>query len=166
MRDLKNDPNYEIRYFEPGDASFIMETMMAPSLLALSPPGGSGEVEEVVKLWIAFARFRSSLIALYKGKPVGAGLLLLMPYLKVSHQALLSLCVAPGESDYTKSLIRNLLHLGKTHFRLEMVACELMGDHPYERDLKEEGFKEVFRQERFLKRGEEYFPRKMWEREC
>ncbi|MFS8563575.1 MAG: GNAT family N-acetyltransferase [Rhabdochlamydiaceae bacterium] len=76
-----------------------------------------------------------------------------MPYKKVAHHCLAKVIVDPKwqRQGIGSSLVRNLKHLAKNYFRLEMMDIEVFEGNPLIELLQKEGFHEVFRQEKFVK---------------
>jgi putative acetyltransferase len=54
------------------------------------------------------------------------------------------------------SMIRNLKHLAKSYFHLEMISTEVFEGNPIISLLLKNGFQEVFRQEKFVKEKDVY----------
>ena len=48
-------------------------------------------------------------------------------------------------------LVKNLKHLAKNYFHLEMIATEVFEGNPIIPLLKKNDFEEIFRQEKFVK---------------
>ena len=54
------------------------------------------------------------------------------------------------------ALIKNLKHLAKTYFHLEMISTEIFEGNPIVSVLKKNDFQEIFRQEKFVKTPDGY----------
>lgn len=123
---METPDDYDIRYSELSDLEPLTEWFSEPS--ACDPfPFTSDEKEEALKNWIGFSRFKASLTGVIGGKPCAVGTLFLMPYRKVAHHCSFYLMVDPAHrrKGVGTSLVRNLLHLAKTRFRLESVHVEI-----------------------------------------
>ena len=111
------------------------------------------EMEPALKNWIGFSKYKASLTGTWKGEPCAVGTLFLMPYLKVSHHCSFYLIVDPQHrrKGIGASMIRNLLHLAKTRFRLESVHVEIFEPSLLLSILQKLRFDLFARQENYLK---------------
>ena len=111
------------------------------------------EMEPSLKNWIGFSRFKASLTGLLYDAPCAVGTLFLMPYFKVSHHAAFYLIVDPQHrrKGIGTSMIRNLLHLAKTRFRLQSVHAEVFEPSPLLPILQAQEFEIFARQEDYVK---------------
>jgi putative acetyltransferase len=123
------------------------------------------EVEDAVQCWIGFCRYSCSLTATVNGEPCGIGTLFLMPYRKVAHHCLFKVIVDPKyqKQGVGTSLIKNLKHLAKNYFKLELMHIEVFEGNPLIPILKKLDFHEFARQERFVKEGDQYLTRVLLE---
>lgn len=144
---------HDIRYSLMTDISYLREWMGAPGVLEFFPMKTEKEIEDAIQCWISFCRFSSSLTATVQGVPVAIGTLFLMPYQKVSHHCLFKIIVDPKwqRKGIGASMVKNLKHLAKTYFRLEMLNIEVYEGNPLIEILARQGFYEVFRQPHFVK---------------
>lgn len=159
-------PGLELRYTIQEDTDALREWLSEPGVLKAFPMADAPEIEDSVKHWIGFARYKSSLTALYDGKPAGIATLCLMPYKKLIHQCLLSIIVG---KDYRNKgvgtvLINNLLHLAKTYFKIEVVYLEVYEGNPAVSLYRRFGFKECGLQKYFMKDNGEYIGKLIMER--
>ena len=111
------------------------------------------EMEPTLKNWIGFAKYKASLTGTWNGEPCAVGTLFLMPYLKVSHHCSFYLIVDPKhrKKGVGTSMVRNLLHLAKTRFRLESVHVEIFEPSQLLPILKKQNFEQFARQENYIK---------------
>ena len=125
------------------------------------PPSDDLELENFIRIWMGFCRYNATLTATYKSQPIGMGVLYLMPYRKVAHHCIFQLIVDPeyNRKGVGTSLVKNLRHLAKNNFRQEMIYTEIFDKSPLIPLLKKMDFEEFARQERYVKEGENYFPR-------
>lgn len=116
-------------------------------------PFGPKEKEDALKNWIGFSKFKASLTGLIDGVPCAIGTLFLMPYRKVAHHCSFYLIVDPKHrrKGIGTSMVRNLLNLAKTRFRLEAVHVETYEPSAVIPLLIKAGFQEIVRQENFVK---------------
>jgi putative acetyltransferase len=84
-----------------------------------------------------------------------------MPYRKVAHQALFKVVVDPKWQKHGvgETLIRNLKHLAKNYFQLDLIAIEVFEGNPILSILKKQGFEEIFRQDNYVKSGDKSLAR-------
>lgn len=143
----------QIRYTLPEDAAFMIEWLNDPKILRGFPLKTEAEIRDSVNFWISFYRYHSSLTAVYKGEVAGVATLVLNPYVKVSHHAMVSIIV--GEKFRNKgigtTLMNNLCHLAKNRFHLELLYLEVYDENPAISLYKRFGFVEVGRQKEFYK---------------
>ena len=153
--------NYDIRYTEEGDLSFLSQWVKNPSVLRWFPMSTEAEIDEALRCWIGFYRFRCSLTATSEGKPCAIATLFLMPYRKVAHHCLMKIAVDPTmhKKGIGSDLIKNIKHLAKNYFRLESVQVEVFEGNPLISLLERQGFSQVIRQEHYVKGPEGYLAR-------
>ncbi len=143
-------PNYDIRYSELSDLDSMNPWFSNP--VSCDPfPFSFDEKEEALKNWIGFARFKASLTGVIQDRPCAVGTLFLMPYRKVAHHCSFYLIVDPEHrrKGIGTSMVRNLLHLAKTRFRLESVHVELYEPSPLLPILQKLDFKILAIQEEY-----------------
>lgn len=157
-------PGFDIRYSVPEDLVYLQTWFQDPSACD-DFPFGEEEKEEALKNWIGFSKFHASLTGTVDNIPCAIGTLFLMPYRKVAHHCSFYLIVDP---DYRRkgigaSMLRNLLNLAKTRFRLESVHVEIYEPSLLAPLLTKLGFEMFVRQENFVKIGELRKARLLWE---
>jgi putative acetyltransferase len=153
-------PGFDIRYTGMEDFPYLQEWFKDPASLD-DFPFGMAEKEESLKNWIGFSKYKASLTALVGETPVAIGTLFLMPYRKVAHHCSFFLIVDPKtrRKGIGTSMVRNLLHLAKTRFKLESVHVEIYEPSLLLPILLKLGFEEQVRQENFIKIHGEGRPR-------
>jgi putative acetyltransferase len=165
--DITQDENYDIRYSRVTDISYLKKWMIDPRILQYLPFDyhQSQELEYFAKNWIGFSRYQASLTAVYNAHPCGIGTLFLMPYRKVAHMAMMYIVVDPlwQRKGIGSSLLKNLMHHARNHFKLELLNIEIMDNNPILSILKKNGFYEVFRQEKYFKVNGKYHARILME---
>ncbi len=151
MKSLPSD--YDIRYSVPEDLSALEAWFSDPLERRFFPFETDSETEESLKNWIGFSKFKASLTGLLGGKPCAIGSLFLMPYRKVSHHCSFFLIVDPEarRKGIGTSMVRNLLHLAKTRFKLKSVHAEVFEPSPLLPLLNKLQFEPFARQENFIK---------------
>lgn len=155
----------DIRYTHVQDAPHLRDWLLQPSVQKWFPVSEGQELEDAVNCWIGFSRFQSSLTVTLNNEPCGIGTLFLMPYRKVAHHCLFKLVVDPARhrQGIGRSLLKNLKHLAKNYFRLELMHIEVFDKNPLIHLLKEFDFHEFARQERFVKIDGEYLARVLFQ---
>ncbi|MDJ0651450.1 MAG: GNAT family N-acetyltransferase [Simkaniaceae bacterium] len=132
------------------------------------PVSSDKDVEAMAKNWLGFYRYGASLTATYKNQPVGVATLFLMPCRKAVHHCLVYFIVDPNHAGkgVGTSLIKNINHLGKNYFRFEWMNIEIFAGCPAISLIEKAGYKEVFKQEKFVKEKEGYLARYLYQRNC
>ncbi len=164
--DKENLSGVELRYTVAEDAEPLKEWLLEPGVLKGFPMLDLPEVEDSIKHWIGFAKYRSSLTATLEGKPVGLATLCLMPYRKLAHQCLISIIVA-GEvrgKGIGTTLLNNLIYLARDFFGIEVLYLEVYEQNPAISLYRRFGFKEIGNQKYFMKENGEYIGKIIMER--
>ena len=145
-------PDFDIRFSVQEDLPFLEQWFADPSACD-DFPFNLSEKEEALKNWIGFAKYKASLTGTVKDVPCGVGTLFLMPYRKVAHHCSFYIMVDPQHrrKGIGTSLIRNLLNLAKTRFRLESVHVEIYETSALLPVLLKLGFEQFARQENYMK---------------
>lgn len=144
--------DFDIRFSTLEDFDFLMRWFSEPGAtdgFGFSPD----EMEPALKNWIGFAKYKASLTGLWKGEPCAIGTLFLMPYRKVAHHCSFYLIVDPEHrrKGIGTSMVRNLMHLAKTRFRLEGIYLELFEPSPLLSLAERQGFHLFAKQEDFVR---------------
>ena len=166
MSELPKIDGLEMRYTITEDGEPLKNWLLEPGILRGFPMVDQQEVEDSVRHWISFSRFKSSLTATINGKACGIGTLCLMPYRKLAHQCLLSIIVS-GEmrgKGVGTQIMNNLLHLGKNYFGLEVIYLEVYEENPAISLYRRFGFKECGNQKCFMKEDGQYVGKIIMER--
>ncbi len=156
----------EIRYSSLDDGPHLKEWLEEPGILQGFPMADPPEVEDSVKHWIGFAKYKSSLTATLDGKPCGVATLCLMPYRKLAHQCLVSIIVskeARGKGVGTL-LMNNLIYLAKESFGVEVLYLEVYEGNRAITLYERFGFRQIGFQKHFMKENGEYIGKIIMER--
>ena len=159
-------PGFDIRYTTQDDAKYLLEWLSDPMTLRYFPMREPAEIEDSVNRWIGFSRFKSSITAMVDGEPVGLATLYLQAYRTLAHQCEFGLIVSPkyrGKGIGTH-LMRNILHLAKSYFNIEVLHLQVHGENPAINMYKKFGFSEFGRQTRWGKDGGTFLTRVLMER--
>lgn len=154
-------PGFDIRYTTLTDTPHLINWLKADGMLHWFPMSSEKEMLDAATCWIGFSRFSSSLTATIHGTPCGIGTLFLMPYRKVAHHCLFKIIVDPAHQrkGVGSSLLKNLKHLAKNYFNLELMHIEIYEGNPILHLLKQFEFHEFARQERYVKKENGYLAR-------
>ncbi len=146
-------PGYDIRYMHLQDASYLREWLLFPGMLHHFPMSDEKEVDDMVQSWMGFCRYNCGLTAVINDIPCAMGVLFLMPYRKVAHHCIFNMIVDPKwqKQGIGKSLLKNLKHLAKNYFRVELMLIDIFVDNPLHSLLEKQGFCEIVRQEDYVK---------------
>lgn len=156
--------DFDIRFTEEQDLAYLEQWFLDP-LASDDFPFGFEEREPALKNWIGFYKYKASLTGLIGNQPIALGTLFLMPYKKVAHHCSFYLIVDPEHrrKGVGTSMVRNLLHLAKTRFRLDSVHVEIYEPSPMQPLLKKLGFELFARQENYVKMEQCYRARLLLE---
>ncbi len=162
---ITDDKAFDVRYSRELDGMPLKSWLEDLTVRKEFPIKTDQELNSFLPNWIGFYRFKSCLSATYEDKVVGVGTLLLMPYRKLLHHCLMYIAVDPnwqGKGVGT-ALVRNLKHLAKSYFHLEIMYAEIYSGCKLESILKKQGFEETLRQEKYVKDGQDYRARVVME---
>jgi RimJ/RimL family protein N-acetyltransferase len=164
--DLQPIPGFDVRYTENEDAQYLAKWFAEPGMLRWFPMTEEPEIEDSVRRWISFARYKCSLTALIDGVPCGIATLYLQPYRKLIHQCEFGIIVS---NEYRNRgvgshLLRNLMHLAKTYFKIEVLHLTVYMENPAIHLYKRFGFREFGRQTHWIKDNGVYSGRLFMER--
>jgi len=153
MKNITESGEYDLRFSEQGDEHHLLEWFKWPGMSENFPFETQREREIFTKNWASFFRYKCALTAVYKGKVVGMAVLFLMPYKKVSRHGMLYFIVDPRvqRKGVGSSLIKNIIHLGKTRFALERIYLDVYEGSNAKPFLEHCGFTEVLFQEKVVK---------------
>lgn len=148
-----NDPTLEIRYSDLSDERYMKQWLIEPGITRWFPVHDDTEIDDAVRRWIAFSRYKCSLTAVKDGTICGVATLYLQPYRKLAHQCEFGIIIAPeyrGKGIGT-TLMRNLMHLAKTRFHIELLHLQVYAENPAIRLYERLGFTEFGRQAGWIK---------------
>lgn len=164
--DIRPVPGFDIRYTEPSDAQYLTKWFSEPGILRWFPMTEPPEIEDSVRRWISFSRYKCSLTGLMEGEPCGIATLYLQPYRKLVHQCEFGIIVGEGfrNKGIGGQMLRNLMHLAKTYFSIEVLHLQVYAENPAIHLYKRFGFREFGRQTHWLKDRGVYAGRVFMER--
>lgn len=145
-----------IRPTEEKDAGPLHAWFSKGDILQWFPMLDELEIEDAVRIWMAYAKIGASLTAELNQEPVGLALLYVQPYQKLAHQCLLSIIVSPDHrgQGIGKKLMQALMQHGKEKFHLEMLHLEVYDGNPAIHLYRKMGFTEFGAQKHFIKEGQ------------
>lgn len=148
---------YDIRYTESDDAPHLKRWLTDPSVDRWFPMCDEVEINDAVHRWIYFAQYRCSLTASVNGTPIGIATLYLQPYKKLAHQCEFGIIIDENyrNKGIGQDLLRNLIHLAKNTFKIEVLHLMVYADNPAKRLYERMGFKEFGYQSRWIKDGDD-----------
>lgn len=157
--------DFDIRYTNLKDTNFLHGWLSGSEMMHWFPPSDEQELENFIRVWMSFARYSSSITAIYKGTPIGMATLFLTPFRKVSHHCMTLIIVDPKyqRQGVGKALLKNLKHLAKNYFHLELIHMEVFENNPALPLLEEMGFKQIAFHEAYVKEGDRYYARLVME---
>lgn len=158
----------DVRYTEMSDAPYLLEWLKEPEVSRWFPMHDGVEIEDAVNRWISFSRYKCSLTATMHGKPCGITTLYLQPYRKLAHQCEFGIIVGASlrGMGIGGQLIKNLMHLAKNYFHIELLHLQVYDKNPAIKLYKRWGFVEFGRQEKWLREAPgDYRARIFMERE-
>lgn len=143
----------DIRYTEMSDAPHLKEWLSDPNVNTWFPMDDAAEIDDAVMRWVSFSRYRCSLTAVQDGVPCGIVTLYLQPYRKLAHQCEFGIIVAPGyrNKGIGSDLLKNLIHLAKEYFHIELLHLQVYAKNPAIRLYKRFGFVEFGNQTHWIK---------------
>jgi RimJ/RimL family protein N-acetyltransferase len=143
---------HDIRWSQMEDLPHLEKWFLTPETCN-AYPFGFEERGDALKNWIGFSRYRASLTATIDNTPCAIGTLFLMPYKKVAHHCSFYLIVAPEHrrKGIGRSMVRNLIHLAKSQFRLESIHAEIFEPSVMVPLLKQLNFETFATQENYIK---------------
>lgn len=141
--DANKIPGFDIRYTELTDGKYLKKWLVDPAVGRWFPMADEIEVDDATGRWVGFCRYKCSLTAVIDDVPVGLATLYLQPYKKIAHQCEFGIIVADehrGKGIGT-ALLRNLMHLGKENFKIELLHLQVYEGNPATRLYERMGFK-------------------------
>lgn len=157
---------FDIRFTENLDLEPLRSWFADPREREPFPFQTDPETDISLQNWVGFAKWHASLTGTLNGVPCAVGTLFLMPYRKVAHHCSFSVMVDPAQrrKGVGTSMVRNLMHLAQTRFRLESLHAELYLPCDILPLLQKLGFLELAYQENYLSLGKEKRPRLILEK--
>jgi ribosomal protein S18 acetylase RimI-like enzyme len=152
------DKNFLIRPTQLHEDVYLKKWLSEPGVLRWFPMAEEREVDDAVRLWIAYSNIGACLTAESNGIPCGMATLYVQNNKKLAHQCLLSIIV----SEFYRgrgvggALIRELVELAKKKFSIELLHLEVYEGNPAIHLYQREGFVEYGIQKDFIKDQNEY----------
>ncbi|HSW86693.1 MAG TPA: GNAT family N-acetyltransferase [Rhabdochlamydiaceae bacterium] len=155
---MNSKSEIEVRFTTPEDAAYLAHWLADPKILRWFPMANDREIEDAVKVWIAYSKFQAALTADWNGIPCGMANLYVQPYKKFSHQCLFSIIVEEQRRNRGVGtvLMQHLMKLAKEKFHIEIMHLEVYEGNPAINLYRRLGFKEFGFQKHFIKENGEY----------
>ena len=162
---MKEIEGLDIRYTTAEDEKYLFEWVKQEQNNKWFPMSTEKEIAISCKNWVGFSRFKCSLTATVKDKPVGLVTLFLMPYRKVAHLSMFYLIVDQNmtRKGVGSALLRNAINLAKNYFRLESLYVEVFEGAPIIKLLEKFNFTVFANQPAFVKINGKYLSRILME---
>jgi putative acetyltransferase len=143
----------KIRLAENNDAKYLLKWLDDPDVLRWFPMCNRIEIEDAVKIWMSYTKYKAVITAELDGVPCGIANFYIQFYKKLVHQSLFAIIV---DKDYRSkgigtALINELLKLAKERFKLEILHLEVYEGNPAQKLYERFGFKKYGVHKRFLK---------------
>jgi RimJ/RimL family protein N-acetyltransferase len=151
-------PSLIFRSTIPEDAPPLTEWLSDPVIMRWFPMCDAREVEDAVRIWIAYSRIGAGITALWDGEPCGMANLYIQPYKKQAHTCLFSIIVKEDMrgKGIGNQLLEQLMKLAKEKFNIEILHLEVYEGNPAKRLYERAGFNEFGSQTRFIKENGKY----------
>ncbi len=147
-----------IRITVPEDAPHLKSWLLEPGVLRWFPMFDEREVDDAVRIWVAYAKQEACFTAEWQGEPCGMINLYLQPYKKLAHQCLFAIIVSEKHRNkgIGKALLAHIVHEAKTKFKIELLHLEVYEGNPAIRLYQRTGFTEYGREPKFIKEHGHY----------
>jgi len=162
----KTPPGFDLRYTEASDVAFLKAWLIQPESVPWYPMSTEAEAEDAAQRWVSFYKLKCSLTATIEGEPCGLATLYLQPYRTLVHQCEFGIIVSNKFRNLGigGQLIRNIMHLAKNYFNIELLHLQVQAHNPAMRLYRRYGFREFGRQTHWLKEDGVYRSRVFMER--
>lgn len=146
----------KVRDTEKEDISFLYQWLSHTSSQKAYLPETQKECEVNAAMWMYYAPLKSCLTATVDGEPVGLALLQIQPFLKIKHNAEISIIVSP---EYQKGgvgtfLMNELFKIAKERFKMEFVYLHVYEGSASIKFYKKLGFEKTGEQKKWIKEPE------------
>ncbi len=164
-RDFTERADFDIRYTEEADFEHLHAWLLKPKMLD-AVLFSVEEVTEFLGFWKMLGKHKACLAATLQGVPVAMGLLGLLSYKKLQHQAMVYLFVNPKyqRGRLGSTLLRNLLHHGQEKFFLKGAFVEMVENPGVREFFEKQGFSCFLSHENYAFVRGEYYARWLLEK--
>lgn len=164
---MGNKQHIVIRPTQMHEDAYLKKWLREPGVLKWFPMCDDREIDDAVRLWIAYSQIGSCLTAEYNGMPVGMATLYIQGNKKLAHQCLFSIIISEfyRGKGIGKALLDQLIKLAKTKFSIELLHLEVYDGNPAIHLYEKMGFKVYGRHEHFIKENGAYLAKIFMQRE-
>jgi putative acetyltransferase len=137
----------------PEDGPTLIRWLADPETCQWFPMHGAREVEDAVRIWVAYAKLGAGVTALKDGEVVGMANLYVSPYKKLMHQCLFSIVVEEKNrgQGVGRGLLLELMKVARGMFGVELLHLEVYAGNPAIFLYEKLGFVEYGRHPKFIK---------------
>ena len=156
----------KIRVTIKEDGEFLKKWLSDKDILRWFPMCNEMEIDDAIRIWLAFSKVNASLTALINDKPVGSALLYVQSMEKIKHHSLFAIIVDPKfrNKGIGTKLINELIKIAKNDFKLEFLNLEVYENNPAKRLYDRFGFKVFGIQKKCLKEDGKYLNKIMMQK--
>ena len=144
----------KIRLATKKDAKYLTKWFLEdPDILKWFPMCNKMEIEDSVRVWLDFARYRAVITAVYDNVVSANAILYINNFKKLSHQSLFAIIVDKNyrNKGIGTAVMNELFKIAKERFRLESLHLEVYTENPAYSLYERLGFKKYGIHRKFLK---------------
>lgn len=143
----------DIRLSSLEEKDTLIKWLSDPIVLQWFPMYDEREIEDAVRTWLSYTRFKSCFTAWREGVPVGMTILYLQPYHKYAHHSLFAIIVDEKfrGKGIGHQMIHHLIDIATNQFHLKILHLEVYAGNPAIRLYERAGFKQYGIHKNFIK---------------
>ncbi|NGX56556.1 MAG: hypothetical protein K1060chlam5_00799 [Candidatus Anoxychlamydiales bacterium] len=148
----------DVRYTSTLDYNALVDILKDDETISNFPFSKENEMPAAARNWVGFSKLKASLTGVVDGEIVSFATLFLMPYKKLDHHAMFYIVVKKEfrRKGIGSSMLKNLLNLAKSYFKLEGVYIEVFEGSKIVPLLKKFGFNQFANQQMYVKEKKIY----------
>lgn len=147
-----------IRLAQESDQPHLIEWLLQPNVLQWFPLTDLREIEDAVRIWMSYSKYKAVWTVEVNGQPCGSATLYLHAFRKLAHQALFAIIVSEpfrGQGVGTR-LLKELMTQAKEQFQIDLLHLEVYDGNPAIRLYQRQGFVQYGYQRHFIKEEGRY----------